>query len=513
MFVYKNSRKNSRVPSAAPPRNEVGNALCDSLAANEALLRDLFKDDDTVIYRHFQSQIDLHLKCCAVFSDGMVNNEIVNENIIEPIMRFTGLKRNDQPIDVLQTRVIMANDVQKTADVKVILAGLVCGDTVLLIENSAEALIVNSKGWQTRAISEPENEKVLRGPKEGFTESLMVNLSLVRRRLHTHQFKCKFQVFGSRTQTKACICYIDGLINDALLRELENRLKQIEIDGVLGTGYIVEFIKDAPLSPFKTIGNTERPDIVVAKLLEGRIALLLDGTPVAITLPHLFIEYFQSSDDYYLSFFFSSINRMLRIASFLFAISVPAIYLALTTYHQEIIPTPLLLSISASRQGVAFPTVIELLILGLAFELLREAGIRMPSTIGQALSIVGALILGQAAVEARIVSAPMVIVTALTAVTGLMIPNLSGPVIILRALFVFLASLTGFYGYLFGMIGLLIHLHQIRSFGVPYMSPLDSLNLQDIKDTVIRAPWWYMKTRPKFIGAANRLRQPKNGRK
>ncbi len=511
--MYKNSRKSNRVIPAAPPRSEVENTLCDSLAANEALFHELLKDDDTVIYRHFQNQTDHQLKCCAIFSNGMVNNEIVNENIIEPIMNYVGLKRNDQPVDVLQTRVIVANDVKKTADLKLLLEGLVCGDTVLLIENTAEALIVSSKGWQTRAISEPENEKVFRGPKEGFTESLMVNLSLVRRKLGTHQFKCKFQAFGSRTQTKACICYIEGLASDALLRELEKRLEQIKLDGVLGTGYITEFIKDAPLSPFKTIGNTERPDIVAAKLLEGRVALLLEGTPVVITLPHLFIEYFQASDDYYLSFFFSSINRMLRITSFLFAISVPAIYLALTTYHQEIVPTPLLLSISASRQGVAFPTVIELLVLGLAFELLREAGIRMPSTIGQALSIVGALILGQAAVEARIVSAPMVIVTGLTAVTGLMIPNLSGPVIILRGLFVFLASLIGFYGYLFGMIGLLIHLHQIRSFGVPYMSPLDSLNLQDLKDTVIRAPWWYMENRPKFIGTANRIRQQKNDRK
>lgn len=507
--MYKHSRKNKTEIYNQPSQTPT-DGLSGSLEQNEALFRELLKDDDTIIYRHFMNQIDTDMRCCAIFANGMVNDKIINENIIWPVTSYINEKKDRLTLDVLQTRVIIADDVKKTAELDKLIEALNYGNTILLFDGATEALIISSQGWEKRAITEPEIEKTLRGPKEGFTESFLTNLSMIRRKLNTeHQLKFKIKVLGSRARTRVCICYIEGLASKAILAELEKRLDEVNIDGLLDTGYITEFIKDAPLSPFKTIGSTERPDIVSAKLLEGRVALILDGSPVAITLPHIFIEYFQASDDYYLNFFFASINRTIRIASFIFTISVPAIYLALTTFHQEIIPTSLLLSISAARQGVAFPTIIELLLLGLAFEILREAGVRMPTTIGEALSIVGALILGQAAVEARLVSAPMVIVTGLTAVTGLMIPRLSGAIIILRFIFVIFSTFIGFYGYIFGVFGLLIHLFQIRSFGVPYMTPLNSSHLQDIKDTAFRAPWWYMKNRPKFIGALNRLRQSK----
>ncbi len=503
--MYKGSRKKRMTASGKSPESD---SLTGSLEQNEALFREMFQNDDLVIYRHFENQQDPFIKCCAIFVEGMVNQEIINENIIRPVISNALPGKILCSLDVLQNRVIMAHDVQKTADLKKIIEALSTGNTILLLDGAGEALIIGSQGWKTRSITEPENEKTLRGPKEGFTESLMINLSMVRRRLNTHHHsKFKFKVLGDRARTKICLCYIEGLANPLILAELEKRLDQIQLDGILATNYITELIKDAPFSPFKTIGNTERPDVVAGKLLEGRIALLLDGSPAALTLPHIFIEYFQSNDDYFINYFFSSISRLIRIASFIFTISVPAIYLALTDFHQEILPTPLLLSISSARQGIAFPNIIELLILGFAFEIIREAGNRMPTTIGQALSIVGALILGQAAVEARIVSAPMVIVTGLTAVTGLMIPNLSGAIILLRFIFVILTTLIGFYGYVFGIVGMLIHLFAIRSFGVPYMTPLNSLNLQEIKDTVIRAPWWYMDKRPRFIGVMNRIRQ------
>jgi spore germination protein KA len=505
--LYKHSRKN-KANLANQPSDSAKNALSSSIEQNEAFFRQLLKNDDMVVYRHFENQNDATVKCCAIFVDGMINQEIINENIIGPVTRTLLPKMGLLPLEVLQTQVIMAHNIQKTADLDKIIEALNSGNTILFLDGTAEALIISSQGWKSRAITEPETEKSQRGPKEGFTESLMVNLSLLRRKLNaSHQTKFKFKVLGSRVHTKACICYLEELVNPAILAELESRLEKVQLDAILGTNYVVEFIKDAPFSPFKTIGNTERPDVVAGKLLEGRIALLLDGSPVALTLPYIFIEYFQSNDDYFINFFYATISRLIRIASFIFTISVPAIYLALTNFHPEILPTPLLLSISSARQGIAFPTIIELLLLGFAFEIIREAGNRMPTTIGQALSIVGALILGQAAVEARIVSAPMVIVTGLTAVTGLMIPSLGGVIIILRFVFAILATFIGFYGYIFGVIGLLIHLFEIRSFGVPYMTPLNTLNLQEIKDTAVRAPWWYMEKRPRFIGVMNRIRQ------
>jgi spore germination protein KA len=480
-----------------------------SLEQNEALFRELFTSDNTIVYRHFKNQVTDELKFCAIFINGMVSNEIINETIIRPIVNNIQLTSSAKHhlIEVLINQVITCSDIIQTKDLNRLTEAILNGDTVLLVDGASEGLIINSKGWPTREISEPTNEKVSLGPREGFTESLLVNLTLVRRKLQTHELKFKFRILGVRSHTKVCICYIEGLASEAILAELEKRLDEIHIDGILDMNYVVELIKDAPLSPFRTTGNTERPDVVAAKMLEGRIALILDGTPVAVTLPFLFVENFQTNDDYYNNFFITSITRMIRIASFILTISAPAVFVALTTFHQEIIPRALLQSIALSRQRVPFPTTLEAILLGLVFESIREAGIRATNNVGASLSIVGALILGQAAVTANLFSAPMLIVVGFTVVAGLMFPRLSGVTIILRLVFLFLASFLGIYGYIFGMAGLLIHLFQIRSFGVPYMTSLNEINFQDLKDTVIRAPWWYMKYRPKLMGALNRIRQ------
>lgn len=479
----------------------------DSLEENIVLLKNIFKNDETVIFRRFENPYNSKISCCIVFINGMINSEIVNENIIQPVVTYKIQDDDYYSLEFLQHKLIISNDVQRTADLDKLLEAIMSGDTVLLLEGSKEALIISSRGWQTRSIKEPDNEKVLRGPREGFTESLILNTTLVRRRLKTANLKFKFMTIGERSCTKACVCYIEGLADEKILNELNHRLSKICIDGVLDSGTIQEFIKDSPLSPFKTISSTERPDIIAAKLLEGRIAFFLDGSPNVSTVPHVFIELFQSDDDYYINFYFSSINRILRFISFIISISVPAIYLSLITFHHEIVPTTLIISIAAARQGVPFPTIVEELGLLLVFEVLREAGTRMPSNIGQALSIVGALVIGQAAVEARFVSAPIVIVVALAGITGLMLPRLKGATIVLRVLFIMLCSVLGLYGFIFGISGLLIHLFGMRSFGIPYMTGFMSPKLQDLKDTAIRAPWWYMKQRPKLIGKKDYSRQ------
>lgn len=482
-----------------------------SLENNIETIKEIFNNDDTLVIRQFENQYDNKLKCCIFFADGMVNTEIINENIISPIVSSSLIKSGNKAIHILQYQIIIANQISKTDSLVKLVEAIINGDTVLFVDNSPEALIINTKGWKTRAIEEPPSEKILKGPREGFTESVIVNLSMIRRRIASNNLRFKFVILGKETRTKACICYIEGIVNEKILDELYKRLQSFDIDGALGSNYLQEFIKDEPLSPFKTIGNTERPDVVSARLLEGRIAIILDGTPAAITLPYLFIEYFQSSEDYYLNFYFGSIGRLLRILGFIITTSVPAIYLALVTFHQELIPTPLVLSISAARQGVPFPTVVELIGLLTVFEILREAGTRMPTYIGQALSIVGALVLGQAAVQARFVSAPIVIIVALAGITGLMIPTLTGISIIARTTLLLLSSALGLYGYVFGMLGIGIHLFSMRSFGVPYMANVTSLKLQDLKDTFIRAPWWYMEYRPKLIASKNPRRKASGG--
>ncbi len=257
---------------------------------------------------------------------------------------------------------------------------------------------------------------------------------------------------------------------------------------------------------FETTRVTERPDVVAANLLEGRIALMLDGSPTVSTVPYLFVENFQSPEDYYTNYYFASLNRILRLLGFIATISVPAVYLALVTYHQELIPTPLLMSIYASRLAVPLPTLFEILVLSISFEVLREAGTRMPPNVGQTISVVGALILGSAAVEARLVSAPVIIIVGLSGITSFMIPDITGTSTILKFIFIGLTSFLGLYGYIIGISFLLMHLISLKSFGIPIMSSFTSMKIEDIKDTHIRAPRWAMKYRPNILGQKNTIR-------
>ncbi|MCT4605163.1 MAG: spore germination protein [Marinisporobacter sp.] len=483
--------------------------LTKSLEKNIYEFEKIFKENETVIFRKIESTDWSQLKCCLIFIDGMVDKTDIHENIILPMMNSKSPQKilEQNTLDLLQNKIINASDVKRKNDPNEMISNLLYGNTLVLVDGFIEALVIDTKGWEKRGITEPIAEQVVRGPREGFTESIIPNLALIRKRILSTDLKFQFKEIGTRTKTKVCMCFIDGLANEKIVKEVHKRLDDIQIDAILESGYIEELIEDAPLSPFLTIGHTERPDIVAANLLEGRIGILVDGTPFALTLPYLFIEYFQANEDYYNTFMYASINRLLKVFSFFLSTSVPAIYVALVTFHQEMIPTPLILSISAAREGVPFPTIIEAFMMLVAFELLREGGVRLPAPIGSTIGFVGAIILGQAAVDARFVSAPIVIVAALTGITNFLIPKMIGPLIIVRTIFLLLSAFLGLYGYIFGVIGLFIHLMAIRSFGIPYMIPIGSLKAQDIKDTVIRAPWWYMYYRPKLIGGKNPIRK------
>ena len=472
--------------------------LENDLDKNIEILTKVFVDDGTLVERRFENQNNSKVKCCVFFFDGMVDNKIIDEYIISPIMVSACLSKNDDTADKIMSKVIATNAVQKSEKLAEIVQELLRGDTVLFVDGCNCAMIISTKGWKSRAIAEPDSEKALRGPREGYTEAILMNLTMLRRKISTPDLKFKFRTFGTRSNTKACICNLDSLVDKKLLDELNRRLDKIDIDGVLDINYIVELIKDNPMSPFKTIGISERPDVTAAKLMEGRVAIFLDGTPCVLTAPYLFVENFQAADDYYLNFYFASVGRLLRIIGFLMSISIPAIYVAFICYHRELIPTTLALSIMQAHEGVPFPTILECLLMLIIFEIIRETGIRMPSSIGQALSVVGALVIGQAAVTAKLISAPMVIVVAVTAITGLINPKIKGATILLRFSLLFAATFLGLYGYGFLMIGALIHLLSLKSFGVVYTSQLYSYQLREIKDTVVRAPWEYMTTRPVF---------------
>lgn len=488
--------------------------LSTSLDEMMSLFRQIFNNDGTLRIRVLNNVYSDSLRFGLVYVDGMVDRDMIQEGVIKPVMAFdfSGMISGDKAelMEQIRTRVINISDVVSSTNLDVMISAVIAGKTLLLMDGYAGALNLSTQGWETKAIAEPVEEKSVKGPREGFTESLLVNLTLIRRRVQSSDLKFLFSQVGTRSNTQICICYMESLASPAILKELQNRIQQVDIDLILDTNYLSELIRDEPYSPFEMTGSTERPDAVVSKIMEGRVAVLLEGSPYALTVPFVFVENLQASSDYYNNYYFGSFNRMLRILGAFMSLSIPALYLALVTFSQEMLPTMLLLSISTARVAVPFPTVVEAIFMLTIFEVLREAGERIPTYIGQAISIVGALVLGQAAVEARIISAPMIIVVGLTGIMALLNPRLTGPLIVVRTLLLFASFFLGLYGYFLGMLGLVIHLMSLRSFGVPYMLGVGSIRPQDVKDTAIRAPWWHMYTRPALIEVRNMKRKASN---
>jgi spore germination protein KA len=306
-------------------------------------------------------------------------------------------------------------------------------------------------------------------------------------------------VVGRRTKTNVSIAYINGLAKPELISEVKKRIKAIVTDSILESGYIEQFIEDSPGSIFSTIGYTEKPDVAAAKILEGRVAVIVDGTPFVLTAPYLFLESFQAAEDYYFRPYFASLVRIIRIFGFIITVLAPAFYVAVTTFHHELIPTDLLITFARSREGVPFPAFVESMIMIITFEVIREAGIRLPRPVGQALSIVGALVIGESAVAAGLIGAPMVIVVAITRVAGFLVPNQYESVMVLRFILLILGATFGGFGITLGLLGALVHMSALESFGYPYLSPTAPYDMVDSKDAVVRAPLWLMLSRPKAM--------------
>ncbi len=476
-----------------------------SLDENIEVVKQLFCDVDVARYKTIGGDSGNPIRYFLIFFDGVVDAEIINNNILRPLMTLRA-SESALKIDSLLRGVVQVGEGAKINTFNQLIQSVTYGDTVLFAEGSTQAIAFNTKKFAVRSVTEPDNEKVLSGPREGFSESLMQNLSQVVRRVRTHDLKTKMMSLGKRTHTSVCICYLDSLVDKSVLEELIRRLNKIDIDGVLDSNYITELIRDHRYSPFRCTGYTERPDVVVGKLLEGRIAIFVDGSPIVLTVPYLFIENFQSNEDYYFNYYYTSFARILRIMAFILTLSVPGIYIAVVAFHQEMMPLQLLMKIAMERQSVPLPAAIEALIMLLVFDILRETGIRMPSNIGQALSIVGALVIGQAAVEASLVAAPMIIVVATTGITSLLVPKLNAPIIYWRAIILVAASTFGFFGLTIALSILLIHINNLTSFGIEQIALNGNFKFQNSKDIFIRAPWWTMRDRPEGL-SSNKVRQ------
>lgn len=466
-----------------------------SLDENKKYMKELFQDCSDFVLREFRIQDSV--RAFVVLIDGLINTQAVNE-VMQGLMIFEGGVTQAKTISETTTSSSQCKTVDNYAD---IIKAVLIGETGVFIEGNTEALAVSIQLFATRSVSEPETESVVRGPREGFIENLRTNTSLLRRKIRTPHLKLKPMTIGSQTNTNIAIAYLDGVADPGMVKEVMKRLKKIKIDSVLETGYLEEFIQDSAYSPFPQVQYTERPDTVAAALLQGRVAIMVDGTPFVLMVPVVFWQFMQANEDYYERFQIATLLRWLRYTFLIISLFMPGIYVAITTFHYDFIPTKLLLSFAAAREAIPFPVIIEGLIMEITFEALREAGIRLPKTIGQAVSIVGALVVGQAAVQAGIVSAPMVIVVAITGIASFTIPRFNGAIAIrmLRFPVMIAASMFGIYGILILFMLIIGHLSGLRSFGVPYLSPTSPLSVRDLRDIIIRSPWWKMNRRPSFF--------------
>ncbi|MGI8317024.1 spore germination protein [Halobacillus mangrovi] len=393
-----------------------------------------------------------------------------------------------------------------------LIADVLAGYAGVIVDGQTKALSLQVANIEYRPIEEPSTQTVIRGPKEGFTESMDTNISLIRRRIQNTSLKFESMTVGTDTRTPLTIAYIDEVINEGILEELRKRLKKIRTHAIFDSGNIEEYITDKSFTVFPLICNTERPDSAAANLLEGKAVIIVNGSPFVLILPTVLGDFFEATEDYYQSFFISSFIRLIRYASFLIALTLPSLYVALTAFHHALVPTDLLFSLQAQREGVPFPAVIELLMMEITFEILREAGIRMPRAIGQTISIVGALVIGQAAVEAGLVSNALVIVIALTALATFVSPIGSFTVAarLLRFLFIFMAAVFGLYGILLCLFFMVAHLASLRSFGVPYLAPIAPFIVEDHEDVFLRFPIWANKRRPHYLKTESPVKDSKS---
>ncbi|EHS57630.1 spore germination protein [Paenibacillus sp. Aloe-11] len=469
----------------------------------EAFQRVLGEADD-VSFRSFL--IGGTVRAELVNIPGMSDRQEIDTNVLRPLMQSRDVVCND--LQSVKMRLLPVISVDEATTVEECAKQLIKGNPVLLIDGCTCASLLGLAQWDKRNVEEPQTETSLRGPREGFTESISTNLSQLRRRIQSIKLQVKSHRIGSYTGTEVCIAYIDGLAKSSLLHEVQSRLERIDIDSVLETGYIEELTEDNPYSPFPQQQFTERVDVAVASLLEGRVVLLVDGTPDVLIVPATLATLLQAADDYYNRTVYSSFLRFLRYWTLILSMILPAVYVAILNFHHEMVPGKLLVSIASAREEIPFPTFLEVMMMQLAFEVLREAGLRLPRQIGSAVTIVGALVVGEAAVSAGLVSAPIVIIIAFTGIAGFTAPHYSieFAIRLLRLPLIILGGTLGMLGVMFGVIAIATHLCMLRSYGVPFLSPFAPFIPNEMMDTAIRAPRWKMSRRPGFSKLQNRHR-------
>jgi spore germination protein len=505
MNRFKGKKEEAAVYVERPNSRKEMDSISPDLQASEKRMRELFNNCSDIIFRELTS--DGRMNGVIVYLDGMVDTQELHSHVLRPLLGENWSADKPFTVEEAMEHLPLAQ-LTVTDQMEEAVRGVLAGNAVLFAQDWDKALVLGTRGGEHRSIQEPSTETVIRGPREGFTENIMTNLSLIRSKVKSTKLKTIKRTVGEYTLTSVVVAYIEGLVDPKIIDNVVKRIEGIHIDGILESGYIEEFLEDSPLSPFPQVQHTERPDAAAGNLLEGSFLILVDGTPFVLIGPIKFWQMLQSSEDYYERHYISTLLRWLRYSFLLIATFLPALYIAVTSFHQDMLPTNLILSIAAARETIPFPALIEALIMEIAFEALREAGIRLPKAVGQAVSILGALVIGQAAVNAGIVSAPIVIIVSVTGIASFAIPrfNFSIAIRMLRFPVMIMAGIFGLFGIIIAALWITLHLVSLTSFGQPYMSGVAPLRRNELKDIFVRVPWPAMATRPETIPTNDMIR-------
>ena len=503
----KKTTKKLRFETAKPIISSEENRISTDLEQNIAWVEQYFFRCSDLIVRRFRIGEAVPCNAVLLYLDGMTDSAVVHDNILVPLMHpvlidaAMSYKVSSDFFAFVHTQLLPSGETTIVHTMDETVQAMMNGDVVLLLDQSIQGLVIDAKGFPHRDLGEPRNEKTLRGPQEAFVEAMRVNTAMLRRRLHTGALKLEQMTIGTYTQTAVTIAYLEHIANDNIIDEVRRRLNNIKkVDSILNASCIEQYIEDRPFSIFPQVQYTERPDKTAAALLEGRVALIVDGSPDVILLPVLFTQLLQSSEDYYNRIVAGTFVRWVRYMGLFIATTLPSLYVAVISFHAELIPFNLLLSIATAREGVPFPAFVEAIMMEIAFELLREASIRMPGVIGNTIGIVGALVIGDAAVSARLVAPQMVIVVAITAIGSFAIPSVeaSYPIRLIRFPLMILAATLGLYGVMLGGLVIIMYLIRLRTFGFPYLAPLAPLKNGELLALAVRMPRWCMMGMPLF---------------
>ncbi|SCH07221.1 Bacillus/Clostridium GerA spore germination protein [uncultured Ruminococcus sp.] len=469
-----------------PPKAKPKSKISASLTKNVVLMQERLKGTSDFNVRELEIG---GVKVNIFTNEGMTNIQTVNDSLIRLTESFK--ERDDatgeEIYQFIETKMLFAAEMKDIYTFEDLFKMMMSGFLIVLIDGVDHAISMGAQGFQFRSISEPSGEINIRGSREGFTEPIKINMSMIRRRVKSEALHFEMLKVGNTGQTDVCLAYLDDVASPKLLKNIKYQLSKIDFSLILNSGYIQPFLESVQGSFFSDVGYTERPDTVCAKIYEGRVAVLVDGTPFALIVPYLFSENFQSIDDYNHKPYYATAVRFLKYISFAVTILLPGLYVAIGTFHPELFPPALLFNIVSSQETTPFPMVIEALVIHFIYEVMREAGLRLPRPVGHAISIVGSLVIGDAAVTAGLIGSPMVMVVALTAISSFVVPSLQEPAAVLKFGFIIIGGTMGLYGIALGAAVVLVNASALTAFGVPYLSPIAPFSLYAMRDTFVRS--------------------------